>query len=145
MLKLISNSLYPSKVFFTSIFIFVLAWSSQAQMKDVDNTLLLNLLDNKVPIIDIREDTEWKETGIIEGSHLITFFDGDGKYDLPSWMKSLGQIARNEDAVILICRSGRRSAIVGKFLVDKAKYREVYNVKDGIKGWIKAELEVIRY
>ena len=57
--------------------IFLLGLSEQlsAQMKDINNLQLISLMEKKVPIIDIRKESEWKETGIIEGSHLLTFFN----------------------------------------------------------------------
>ena len=129
------------------LMIFLLGLSEQlsAQMKDINNLQLISLMEKKVPIIDIRDESEWQETGIIEGSYLLTFFNSDGKYDLPAWMESLQQIVGSDRPVIILCRSGRRSAIVGKFLVNKENYQEVYNVKYGIKGWIEARLKIDKY
>jgi len=39
--------------------------------------------------VDVREEFEWIKTGIIEGSHLITFFDSAGNYDVTKWMLRL--------------------------------------------------------
>ena len=46
-----------------------------AEVKEVNNQEIISLIKNKVPIIDIRRSDEWIDTGIIEQSHLITFFD----------------------------------------------------------------------
>ena len=127
--------------------IFLLGLSEQlsAQMKDINNLQLISLMEKIVPIIDIRIESEWKETGIIEGSHLLTFFNSDGKYDLPAWMESLQQIVGSDRPVIILCRSGRRSAIVGNFPVNKENYHDVYNVKYGIKVWMEARLKIDKY
>lgn len=46
----------------------------RATVVDVDNTELARLVAAGVPIIDIRTEGEWKETGIVPGSRLFTFF-----------------------------------------------------------------------
>ena len=51
-------------------------------MINVDNYELQILMSKGTPVIDIREKFEWKETGILPASHLITFFDSEGKYDV---------------------------------------------------------------
>ena len=58
------------------------AVSAFAQVENIDNDRLKFLIDEGIPIIDIREEVEWKETGIVDRSHLITFFDAEGKYDV---------------------------------------------------------------
>jgi len=39
--------------------------------------------------------------------------------------------------VIVICRSGNRTRAVSQFLSQQAGYVKVYNVKYGIRGWLK--------
>ena len=53
----------------------------RAEVTHVDNTALERLLEAGAPIIDIRTPEEWGTTGVIEGSHLLTFFDARGSYD----------------------------------------------------------------
>ena len=43
-----------------------------------------------VEVIDVRTTSEWKKTGVVEGSHLIMFYDEKGKYDLNSWLSRGG-------------------------------------------------------
>ena len=145
MVNSILRNILNSKILLILFLVFVSFNQCNAEMRDIGNSRLLELIGKQTPIIDIREESEWKETGIIEGSYLMTFFDGDGKYDLQSWMASLRKIVGKDDPVIILCRSGRRSAIVGNFLAEKARYKEVYNVKNGIKGWIKAKQKIQTY
>ena len=53
--------------------------SAQAAIIDIDNVELGKLMAKGVPVIDIRTSPEWQQTGIIPGSHLLTFFDEQGQ------------------------------------------------------------------
>ena len=99
---------------------------------------------DKVPIIDIRRSDEWIDTGIIEQSHLITFFDKKGSYSVEEWLPKLRKIAKEGDPVIIICRSGRRSGIVSKFLDEQTNYKSVYNASGGILSWISSKNKIIQ-
>lgn len=110
------------------------AW---AEVIHIDNAELEKLLAKKTPLVDIRTEAEWRETGVIQGSKLLTFFDEKGNANPPQWLQQLKPIATAETPVILICRSGNRTQAVSKFLSEQAGYRTVYNVKQGLKGWVK--------
>ena len=116
------------------------AVSAFAQVENIDNDRLKFLIDEGIPIIDIREEVEWKETGIVDRSHLITFFDAEGKYDVEKWLDELEEITSRNDPVIIICRSARRSLILANYLSKHENFLKVYNVTEGIKGWKKANL-----
>ena len=104
---------------------------------EIGNIELKSLLQKKIPLIDIRRKDEWKSTGIVENSILMTFFDKDGKANTNEWLKELNKIAKKNDPVILICRTGRRTGIISKFLSEKVGYKLIYDVTDGITDWIK--------
>ena len=104
---------------------------------EIGNDELKSLLQKRIPLIDIRREDEWKSTGIVENSILMTFFDKDGKANTNEWLKELNKIAKKNDPVILICRTGRRTGIISKFLSEKVGYRLIYDVTDGITDWIK--------
>ena len=104
---------------------------------EIGNIELKSLLQKKIPLIDIRRKDEWKSTGIVENSILMTFFDKNGKANTNKWIKELNKIANKNDPVILICRTGRRTGIISKFLSEKVGYRLIYDVTDGITDWIK--------
>ena len=103
---------------------------------EIGNIELKSLLQKKIPLIDIRRKDEWKSTGIVENSILMTF-DKNGKANTNEWLKELNKIANKNDPVILICRTGRRTGIISKFLSEKVGYRLIYDVTDGITDWIK--------
>ena len=89
-----------------------------------------------VPVIDIRTPEEWRDTGIIEGSHLLTFFDAQGRYDVRAWLSKLAAIASRDDAFALICDSGGRSGAVSRLLDGRLGYRYVFDVPGGIARWM---------
>ena len=131
----------------TKIFtiIFLLSASQVfAEVKEVNNQEIVSLMQSGVPIIDIRRASEWHDTGIIKQSNLLTFFDQKGNYDVKEWLLKLKKIAKEGDSVIIICRSGRRSGIVSKFLDEQANYKSVYNASGGILSWISSKNEIIR-
>tara|TARA_Y100001933_G_C18551821_1_gene377622 strand:- start:118 stop:534 length:417 start_codon:yes stop_codon:yes gene_type:complete len=104
---------------------------------EIGNDELKSLLQKRIPLIDIRREDEWKSTGIVENSILMTFFDKNGKANTNEWLKELNKIAKKNDPVILICRTGRRTGIISKFLSEKVGYSLIYDVTDGITDWIK--------
>jgi rhodanese-related sulfurtransferase len=112
--------------------------AAQAEIIDIDNVQLDKLSRSGVPVIDIRLQSEWEETGIVSGSKLLTFFDEKGKADAPAWLEKVKPIAKPNQPVIVICRSGNRTKAVSQFLSQQAGYATVYNVRQGIKGWIAA-------
>ena len=90
-------------------------------------------------IIDIRTTREWDDTGIIAGSHKLEFFNEDGKFDSEQWLAQLKQLKKSPDQpVVLVCRSGNRSAMVGNFLTQKQGMKKIFHLQNGIKSWIKA-------
>ena len=110
---------------------------------EIGNIELKSLLQKRIPLIDIRRKDEWKSTGIVENSILMTFFDKNGKANTNEWLKELNKIAKKNDPVILICRTGRRTGIISKFLSEKVGYRLIYDVTDGITDWIKKDNPVV--
>lgn len=116
-----------------------LAFSSllaHAEVVDIDNAELQRLLKAGTPVIDIRTQPEWEETGIVAGSKLLTFFDERGRADPAAWLNKAQQVAKPNEPLIVICRSGNRTKAVSQFLSQQAGYARVYNVKSGINGWL---------
>jgi rhodanese-related sulfurtransferase len=109
----------------------------RAEVVEVDNAQLARLLAAGVPIIDIRTESEWKESGIVPGSKLLTYFDERGRADPPAWLQKVQGVAKPGQPVIVICRSGNRTRAASQFLSEQAGYQMVYNVKGGIRAWEK--------
>lgn len=118
--------------------------SAIAEVIDIDNAMLAKLLGQGVPIVDIRTAPEWDQTGIVEGSHLLTFFDSRGHYNAEAWVAEFRKIAGPDDPVILICRTGNRTPPVAGYLEIREGYERIYNVRNGIVLWIRAGRPVVQ-
>ena len=116
---------------------------SIAKVINVDNTQLKKLLKKNVSIVDIRRSSEWKDTGVIPSSLLITFFDKTGNYNLKQWHKQLLETSSYNKDIILICRSGRRTKIAAD-IISKNLGINVYNVTYGIKSWIASNEPLLK-
>jgi rhodanese-related sulfurtransferase len=71
--------------------------------------------EGKAVLVDVREPTEWAETGVVTGAVLLPKSDFDGSQKL--WKDFLAQAGDKE--VILYCRSGKRAGVVGTALAAK--------------------------
>lgn len=110
-----------------------LAW---ADVIEVNNDELEKLRADGVAIIDVRRQDEWEYTGLIEGSHPLTFFDKKGRYDAEAWLTELDAIVKQNQPFVLICARGVRSAKIADFLDKRLGYSQVHNVTKGILAWL---------
>jgi rhodanese-related sulfurtransferase len=109
---------------------------SEPPYTNVDNRQLETLLAQGVALYDIRRPPEWRQTGVLEGSRLLTFVADDGRL-LPGFFDTFtGQTARGEP-LILICRTGSRTRTLARYLVEELGYTQVYNLRGGILDWIR--------
>jgi rhodanese-related sulfurtransferase len=120
------------------------AFPVSAEVTNIDNAQLESLMKEGVPVVDIRREEEWQQTGVIKGSHLITFFDKKGNYDVAAWLGKLAPVAGKDQPFILICRTGNRTGTVSNFLDKKLGYSKVYNVQKGITDWIAKGKPVVK-
>jgi len=73
-----------------------------------------------IPIIDIRTQGEWYETGILKGSHTVTFFDEMGQYDIDGFLESVLEIIGDKkNRFLLICRTGSRTGQISQYLAQQ--------------------------
>lgn len=88
--------------------------------------------DEKLILIDVNPIAQYKE-GHIKGA-----IWGDSKLLRTETETYLNRLSiKKTDAIVLVCEIGNRSANTVPFL-DKAGYQEVYNLKEGNIGWIRA-------
>ena len=120
-----------------AVLLWTLSSSSVAEILQADNAELVKLIEQGVPVVDIRTNTEWRTTGVIKDSHLMTFFDEQGNYDVSAWLAELSSIVAPDEPVAIICLGGSRSMTLSHFLDTKAGYGNVINVTRGIDRWIK--------
>lgn len=120
-----------------ALLMFIQTLAVQAEVIHIDTTEFARLLAARVPVIDVRTAPEWRESGIIPGSHLLTYFDQQGNANPTSWLEKVKTIATPKQPIILICRSGNRTRAVSHFLSTDGGYATVYAVKGGILAWSK--------
>jgi len=90
-----------------------------------------DILDSKIPIVDIRTPDEWKETGLIKGAIPIMFFTPQGSYDIDKFLTQLNAKVDTKKPFALICRTGSRTKMVAAFLSKEFNY-EVMDLTGGM-------------
>ncbi len=104
---------------------------------ELDNAALKRVMkQGGVTLVDIRRPEEWKQTGVVEGSELITAFTRRGALH-PDFPEKFLKRFTPEDRVVIICRTGNRTARLAQALVKELEWAGVYNVTRGITHWIK--------
>ena len=103
--------------------------------REVDSREASGLIANLKPfILDVRTSGEFAG-GHIEGAILIP---------ISELQKRLGELkGREKDPLFVYCRSGNRSTVAGKFLVD-AGFEQVINLRRGIVDWSRAGYPVVK-
>ncbi len=76
-----------------------------------------------ITILDVRETDEFEEAHIPEGIHIALG-------EVEARMDEL----KKEEAIYIICHSGRRSGIAGDMMA-KEGFKKVYNVVPGMRDW----------
>jgi len=116
-----------------------------ADFKTLDVAEFEKLKKEGVPVIDIRTLDEWKSTGIIEGSHKITFFDVQGQPLLADWFFEVGHLLKDKkEPFIIYCAHASRTKSLGQGLMQMG-FENVYELKGGIEnGWIKKGKKTIK-
>ncbi len=117
-----------------TILVYILFFSTVlwADLRHMDANI--DVVKSGVKIIDIRTEPEWKETGLVENSIPITFFDEQGRYNAQAFVDELNKHVKKDREFALICRTGNRTVAVSEFL-SKQGYK-VINLKGGIKHLI---------
>ena len=136
-------NLKKNSILLSLIFLFF-SQISFAEIKVINNIEVKDLISKGVPLIDIRSPIEWKETGVIEGSHLITFFNDKGKVNLDNWYVKFNIVADKSKPFILICASGVRSKFASFILSNQFSFPKIYDASEGISGWLKQGQPVIK-
>ena len=115
-----------------------------AKIVDVNNEQIIELSKTNIPIVDVRRSSEWDQTGVVPESILLTFFDKEGNYNFDEWYEELSLKIDEGIPIILICRTGRRTAIIAKMMEIKKFDNIIYNAKNGITSWIDEKLITVK-
>ncbi|MFN3595104.1 MAG: rhodanese-like domain-containing protein [Thiobacillaceae bacterium] len=124
---------YPSilVLLFTAL---LLSGCAEPPYTNVDNQGLKALMAQGVPLYDVRRPEEWRQTGVIEGSRLLTYVDARGRLN-PELLPRLEAEAPKDAPIALICRTGNRTESLARQLAELG-YKRIYNVRDGITRWV---------
>ena len=134
--------LYKNPILFYSLFILLLfVKPTFPEVRNISSDDLKSRLYDDINVVDIRTEVEWEETGTIPGSYLLTFFDEAGNYDKISWFQSFEKMIPESNSVIIVCRSGRRSAFLARLLTKELDEKLVYNLNGGILDWLDNSFE----
>ncbi|MEA3372836.1 MAG: rhodanese-like domain-containing protein [Campylobacterota bacterium] len=116
------------KYFLSFLLLFVTTLFAEVKHQYVDQ----KLLDSGIQIVDIRTPGEWKDTGLVQGSIPIMFFNERGGYNVEQFLNELNQKIDTKKEFALICNSGSRTRILADFLSKKLGYN-VIDLKGGIR------------
>ena len=137
-------SLFASICTVLLVFTAIAINQARAEVVDIGENQLSDLLAKNVRIVDLRRADEWQDTGVIEGSILETFFDEKGNHRAKQWFESVSGQTSESEQLILICHTGVRSKVVANWLDKFSPYEKIYNVKDGIAKWIGMGRKVVK-
>lgn len=132
-----------ARLFLLALVLLALGGCAEPPYTNVDNEQLKSLLAKGTPLYDIRRADEWRQTGVVEGSRKLTFVDEAGRVN-PEFLQRIDAEIGKNDPVVLICRTGNRSDVLARHLMEKMGYTQVYNVKDGITRWVGDGNPVVR-
>lgn len=102
-------------------------------IKSMDVTELESKLgnDKNLVLVDVREQAEWDDAHI-EGAVFLPLSQLETRFaELPK-----------DKALILQCRSGKRSMTAAQFLADKG-YTDLTNLEGGILAWMDEGFDVV--
>ena len=106
------------------------AQETAAIMEDVSNDTFLTLMADmpEALLLDVRTPEEWND-GHLEGASHADYWG-----DEQAFQAAMDAIPRDRP-VLVYCAGGGRSGLTAKELI-KAGHHEVYNLENGISGWI---------
>jgi rhodanese-related sulfurtransferase len=87
----------------------------------------------KALLIDIRTNEELVFVGRVPDSLHVPWATGTALTRNPRFLKELEKKASKQDVILLLCRSGRRSALAAE-VATKAGFTNVFNVLEGFEG-----------
>ncbi|GAA5785821.1 rhodanese-like domain-containing protein [Chitiniphilus shinanonensis] len=89
-------------------------------------------------LIDVRTGEERKFVGHVPGSSHVAWQIGAALLPNPRFTLELGKLAGKHDTILLLCRSGKRSATAAE-AAGRAGYTNVFNVLEGFEGDLDAD------
>ena len=131
------------------IIIIILIYSHNSIANDLNHQESYKLYNSGLIIIDVRNKSEWQETGIIPGSKLVQMLTPAMTLRNDFIDKLIDTIGNNKNVEVgIICKSGGRSSATVAMLKEKG-YQNIYNISEGVvgngenSGWISRGYPII--
>jgi len=103
------------------------------------------LIDSGIPIVDVRTEWEWRESGLLEGAIPIVFFNEKGQPLIDAFLKELNERVDTTKPFALICHTGSRTSVIAPWLAKEFHY-SVINLSGGMEYATKGlKLSTIPY
>lgn len=110
----------------------LLAFVSISLFAEVKNSYITQeILDSKIPIVDVRTEGEWRESGLLKGAIPIVFFSEQGKPLINEFLKELRAKVDTKEPFAIICHTGSRTSMIAPWLSENFNYN-VINLKGGM-------------
>lgn len=106
---------------------------THALFAEVQNVYMSKeLLEQNIPLVDIRTEGEWRETGLLKGAIPIVFFSERGEPLIEPFLSQLNQKVDTRKPFAIICHVGSRTSVVAPWLSKELGYH-VINIKGGME------------
>ena len=116
-----------------------------AEVINIDNSELSSLIKKEIYIIDVRTQNEWKSTGIIKGSFLVSLLNKNKKFIFEDWYTMFENNFGKNESIIFICASGVRSNYISNLVQRKKPDLKIYNLEKGINHWIRSGNKIYKF
>lgn len=87
----------------------------------------------RATLIDVRTIEERSFVGRVPGSKHVAWATGTAMTRNPHFVRQVSAIAGSDTTLVLLCRSGKRSASAAEALT-KAGFARVFNIAEGFEG-----------
>ena len=91
------------------------------------------LMQSGAKLVDVRTKPELQYVGRVPGSLAVEWQTYPGSQQNPDFLQQLAQVAKPEDTLLFLCRSGVRSHGAAAAAA-QAGWRDSYNVLEGFEG-----------
>ena len=116
-----------------------------ADVINIDNRELSNLIEKKIKIIDVRTHNEWELTGIIKNSFLVSLLNKNKKFIFEDWYAMFENKFGKNESIVFICASGVRSNYISHLVQRRKPDLKIYNLEKGINHWIRSGNKIHRF
>ena len=97
-------------------------------------------------ILDVRTYGELQQVGYVQDAVHVEWLSGPQMQQNPHFIKQLKLLGKNDNIILLLCRSGKRSVAAAEAL-SKAGFSNIFNIQEGFEGdgrpgsgWLKQGL-----